>query len=353
MPLPRLVCWLALLPVVGLPSVAAAQSWSGDPKRTATAQSLFEQARVEMQAGDYRSACPRLEEVVRLEPSGAGAKLKLAECYEGAGRLASAYAMYTLAEASARAAQQPDRERWAAGRGAALKPRLSTVVIVLEESTAKLPGLTVERDGVEVGSGQWGSKIPVDGGEVVVVARAPGHMAFRAVLSVKAEADAQEVTVALEPEPVPMPTEAVAPAAPAAPSAPSAPIDRVVPPPPVAARSSVPAWVWITGGMGLASGLAGIGFRIDGAVVEGEQAEVCGPRRDACPASYDVDGTNTRKQRDFALFVGLGASGALATGAALIGLAVGLAREPQRAAALEPWWALDDTGFAGGVRGRL
>jgi hypothetical protein len=86
----------------------------------AAAERLYEVATAAMDKGDYATACPKLEEVVRLVPDGIGAKLTLAECYEGAGRLASAWAVYGTARAVAAKAGQPDREKKAAAKERAL-----------------------------------------------------------------------------------------------------------------------------------------------------------------------------------------------------------------------------------------
>src|SRR5262245_14421848 len=113
-----------------------------------TAQALYEQAVAAMDKKDYASACPSLEEVVRLIPEGVGAKLTLAECYEGAGRLASAWTGYALAEAAAAKENQREREQKAHARAEALKPKLARLTIVVPEAVRALPGLAITRDGV-------------------------------------------------------------------------------------------------------------------------------------------------------------------------------------------------------------
>ncbi|MFO0555372.1 MAG: hypothetical protein U0271_43750 [Polyangiaceae bacterium] len=315
-----LPCWLVASLVV---SSAEAQPWSGDPRRTATAQALFDQARAEMDSGDFATACPKLEEVVRLEPNGNGAKLKLAECYELDGRFASAFAMYTIAEAAAQAAGQTERVAWAHERGAAARARASTISIVVASEVGALAGFVVTRDDEPVGSAQWSTPIPVDGGRVVVVARAPGFAELRREVEVEAEGAA--LTVQIDhldkaEEPVVVTPVKVEPPPPAAEPPPPAKKE-----PPVADVSNpMPSWVWITGAVGLASGIVGVALRADGAVVEADQADACGPKRDACPATYDVEGTNQRKLVDFGLFVGFGVSGAALLGAAVIGAVVHL-----------------------------
>ena len=46
----------------------------------------------------------------------------------------------------------------------------------------------------------------------------------------------------------------------------------------------------------------------------------CGADRTACPASYDFMSDRAREERSFGLFLGFGAGGIVALGAAAIGL---------------------------------
>ena len=107
---------------------------------------IWDAALVAMDNHDYAAACPKIEEVIRLRPDGLGAKLKLAECYEGAGRLASAWRMYLLIEPLAEEANQPDRKKTAHDRAAALRPKLATVTIVVPDAVRALPGLEIKCD---------------------------------------------------------------------------------------------------------------------------------------------------------------------------------------------------------------
>jgi thioredoxin-like negative regulator of GroEL len=85
----------------------------------AAAQALYDKAVEQMAAKSFAEACPKLEEVTRLMPEGLGAKLTLAECYEGQGKLASAWLQYALVEAAAGRADQGERQRLAGERAAA------------------------------------------------------------------------------------------------------------------------------------------------------------------------------------------------------------------------------------------
>ena len=146
----------------------------GDAASITAAQALYEAATRAMDAKDYASACPKLEEAVRLVPSGVGARLTLGECYEAAGKLASAYASFGLAETMAAAAKQGERQEKAHDRAKALKPRLATLTIAVADDVRAESGLEVRRDGVLAGAAQWGIASPVDRGTHVVVATAPG-----------------------------------------------------------------------------------------------------------------------------------------------------------------------------------
>jgi tetratricopeptide (TPR) repeat protein len=133
------LCSLPLLVSLGLPGVARAD---GDADRQA-AQALFDSADELMKRKDYAAACPKLEEVTRLIPDGLGAKLTLAECYEGAGKLASAWSTYSQVESLAARQNQPDRQTLARDRAAQLKPKLAKLVINVPAAVSALPGLAI------------------------------------------------------------------------------------------------------------------------------------------------------------------------------------------------------------------
>src|SRR6185436_9458711 len=57
---------------------------------SAAAEALFQQAAALMQDGKYREACEKFEGSQELEPA-LGTQLRLADCYDRAGRTASAW----------------------------------------------------------------------------------------------------------------------------------------------------------------------------------------------------------------------------------------------------------------------
>ncbi len=180
----------ALLLTVGSASTAAAQT----PAQKAAAQAMFDQAKDLMKAGDFATACKRLEESQRLD-AGMGTQFRLAECYEKSGRLASAWSMYLEVADAARSAGQADRETFARGRASALKPKIASLTIVVSPAVASLSGLHVERDGVAVGPGQWNAPVPVDAGEHLFKATAAGKTPWESKVVVAGSSTTINVTI--------------------------------------------------------------------------------------------------------------------------------------------------------------
>ena len=144
-----------------------------DPKGTsdpAAAQALFYDARQLMEKGKYTEACPKLEESLRLD-QGLGTQFNLADCNEHLGKVATAWAAFLDVAAQSKTANQPDREKLARKRAAALEPRLPKLVV---EVPASSPSVEVKRDGVVIGAAALGTAIPVDAGPHRIVASAPG-----------------------------------------------------------------------------------------------------------------------------------------------------------------------------------
>jgi hypothetical protein len=146
----------------------AARAQERDP---AAAQALFDQARQLARQGRYNEACPKLVESNRLDP-GIGTQFHLADCYEHSGRIASAWATFLDVASQARASGQSDREKAAQKRAERLEPRLPRLELNVA-AAARAPGLEVRRNGVLIGAAQWGTPVPVDPGEIEIVATAP------------------------------------------------------------------------------------------------------------------------------------------------------------------------------------
>lgn len=182
---------IAAMVVTGL-SPASAQA-APTAAEEAAAQALFDEGRRLLEAGQYESACPKLEESDRLAP-GIGTKFHLADCNERLGRTATAWAGFLATAAAARSMGQTAREDAARDRARALEPRLARLVVEVP-TAARASGLTITRDGLPVGSGQWGAAIPVDPGSHVVDASAPGKAPWHADVRVDTAGALGRITV--------------------------------------------------------------------------------------------------------------------------------------------------------------
>ena len=162
-----------------------AQGKSGGNR--AAAEALFNQGRDLMTAGKFAAACPKFEASQQLDP-GLGTMLNLAECYEKTGRTASAWAEYREAIPLARAAGSKARQDLATERAQALQDRLSTLTIRAMSGEDPNVHLEVRRDGVALQEAELGSPIPVDPGEHVIEAAAPGKQPWSSKIQVGADA---------------------------------------------------------------------------------------------------------------------------------------------------------------------
>ncbi len=195
---PALCALVAILAAATAAGPAAAQPSSAAARR---AEALFQEGRKLVEAGRHAEACPRFEESQRLDP-GLGTLLNLAACYEQIGRLASALTAFRSAEEQARAAGAAERrrEQTAAERARALEGRVARLTITLA-SGERPPGFVVTRDGAPVPALDFGRRLAVDPGPVVIEAHAPGHVAFRVEVSFSADTRAHAVDIpALAPE---------------------------------------------------------------------------------------------------------------------------------------------------------
>jgi hypothetical protein len=158
---PRLAA-LAALTLLSAPAFAQRDATTGE--------ALFRAGRAAADKGDYSTACPKFEESNRLDPA-LGTVFNLADCDEHIGKIASAWQLFK--EVSQRLPAGDDRIGIANGRAAALEPRLPKLVL---KTKATLPsGLTVLRDGVELGSASFDMPIPIDPGDHVILVKAPGR----------------------------------------------------------------------------------------------------------------------------------------------------------------------------------
>lgn len=183
-----LIGLMALWWSLSSPLAAWAQPSAQDRIR---AQALFEDGVRLVEQRAYEEACPKFEESHKLDP-GIGVRFRLADCYELSGRLTPAWILFVDVAAEARAQGQPDRSLAARRRADALHPRLIKLTIDVREPFAEL---SVTHNGVPVSRAQWGTAVPVEPGDHVIAARAPGHEPFRKVVTAEGEGTQLEVVV--------------------------------------------------------------------------------------------------------------------------------------------------------------
>ncbi|HVK71009.1 MAG TPA: hypothetical protein VM694_41420 [Polyangium sp.] len=285
---------------------AAAEPAVPDP----AALALFESARELVEKGDWATGCAKFEAslMVYVAPS---TMLNLAKCYEHEGKLAKAWSAYkrslVLNQETPGAERKSALDTIAKEGITQIEPRLPRVKLTIVDPP---PGLYITRNGQEVPGAMLGSVIPMDPGPQTIAVQAPGFRAIRKSFTA-AEGKTEQITIKLEPE-----------RGDAAPRG----------------GGRIPVWAWVAAGGGVALGVAAAGFRIDQARIEGKQEALCkGDLETGCPplSQYDPAEDNARKKRDFALFVGLGAGGVVALGAAVTGFVLGQT-SPSRGASAGP-----------------
>jgi hypothetical protein len=283
-------------------ALAAARSSAAAPNDNAGAQAeaLFVAAKKLMAAGDYANACPKLAESQRLDP-GSGTLAALAACDEHEGRTATAWSEFKDLIAAAQAASRPDREEFARKHVTQLEPILSHMTVTVSPAARDIPNLVVQRDGIPVGVPSRGLSFPVDPGDHVVEASAPGYKPWSLHVAVGTNADAQSVVIpALE-----LAEVAVAPAAPEPPT-------QIVAP----SGSSQRTIAFVVGGAGIAALGVGAYFGVQ-AISDTQQVKSSCPAVQCSSAStVALDGTAKTDAVVADILMGAGVA-ALAAGAIL------------------------------------
>lgn len=286
----------------------------------ARAEALFAEGRRLMAAHDYGAACPKFADSQALDPA-PGTALNLATCYERADKLASAWAAFKTAQASAEGAGQRDRAAAAKKKVAALESRLSRLTIAVP-SSSRVPGLEVRCDEEPVRDGEWGVSVPRDGGGHDIQAKAPGKKTWSSHVELKDHGQTLEVEVPLlEDAPAPVVEAPVPPPQPSGQEAQPAPApaeSHAVLEPEHGSRIQRPIAVGLVG-----VGAAGIAF----GVIAGLEARTsidkarqdCGAQSPACPADSDAFGLrSTAVSWATASTIGFVAGGALAAGGVVL-----------------------------------
>ena len=266
---------------VGTLSATALAQAQVSAEEKATAEAVFEEGIRLIKQGNFAEACPKFEMSQRVEPA-VGTMLYLAECYEKTNRTASSWAMFREAASLAETSGQTERMKTAQARAARLEPRLAWLTIEVAKD-ALVPGLQIRRNSVPVSSEFSGTSSPVDPGEVLVEASAPGRLPYSTKVKIAAKARAVATIPVLQAAPdavssaaqaPPTQEPGVQPSPVAAAGAAAAGSEAPAGPAPAQRSSPVP---WLVGGAGVVALGVGsyFGFR---AISKANDAEELCPK---------------------------------------------------------------------------
>jgi hypothetical protein len=178
-------------------ALAVATTWMGESIAMATerdpaaAQTLFEQAFKDFEAGNIDAACTKFEESMRLDPAN-GTLINVARCHERQGKIATAWAEFDSARTLSERAGQTDRANVAKAAAERLAPTLPKLRIDVSEGSRDLD---VRRDGVTLARASFGVVLPIDPGVHRISVRAPGKMPFDITVEIPNEPETKVVEV--------------------------------------------------------------------------------------------------------------------------------------------------------------
>jgi hypothetical protein len=226
------------------PLLAATLVWLAAPGAHAddrSAARLFNEGLQLYKDKQYAEACPLLERSLAASPT-IRTRGALAQCYESAGKYASAYNTWqAVAEQAARAgAAEAATLKHAVEKAEQLVARITRMVI---EPTSSPAGLQVWFDGRLLAASELNTPFPVDPGPHTVEAKAPERVDWKTSFEIAASEAGQTHRVPIEPlapiEPVHVDTPPPpgqpppSPGQPPPPSRPPTPSPVVEKPPPV------------------------------------------------------------------------------------------------------------------------
>lgn len=159
--------------------------------------SIEERAQAELETENFAEACPLLARIYTADKR-PESLVKLADCYEKAGKLASAHAAYALLVSLPDSPATDALRAKARARFAELGPRRSTVTVRLAPETRSIPGLRVRIDGRDLPPETWDAPHPHDAGRVAVTAEAPGKNPFASTVNLASEGASVVVDVTFD-----------------------------------------------------------------------------------------------------------------------------------------------------------
>ena len=275
------------------PGIAfAADGDEVSPAALVAARELFREATDDVDAGRFAQALEKFKRVASVKETPA-VRFNVGRCEESLGRTGAALADFELAEREAKLDPKGEEiEKLSRDRAATLRPKVPRLTVA--SPAPAVPGLTVMLDGARLTPASLGVALPVDPGEHVVEATAPGHTPFHAKL-VSIAGEAKQVRLDL----------------PEGPGGPDAAPDDDVPHPGRARRT----WGWITIGGGVALAGGAVAFLLLHNSAVNEVLDNC-PNNNCGPKSREpgLQAIVDRAQLDQGLAIGFGAASAVALG---------------------------------------
>lgn len=153
------------------------------------AQQLFDEGLRLMQSNHCQDAISFFLESENADPA-AATLANLATCYARLGKTGSAYSMYKLAARTAILENKPDLQKQADLAASKLAPSLTRLRVVALGNSG-LPEIKINGNAVE----DVRTPIPLDPGENIIEATAPGHETWRRVFSTHGEGTLMVVEV--------------------------------------------------------------------------------------------------------------------------------------------------------------
>jgi hypothetical protein len=263
--------WVLLFVVALVPfSLATRRARAQEPRASdkAAPEAQFNQGKSLLEAGQKAEACQKFQASQELDP-GVGTQLFLGDCFERLGKTASAWATFLEAASSANSRGDRERERIARVRASALEHRLHRLSISAPAAAAT-EGFELRSDGSVVPRASWGASIPVDPGEHVLEAMAPGKLPFTTSIVIPGEPGETTVEIPpLEDAPVAAPTPAPVPT--------EAPMSGAPPPTGDSGTSGQALVGWVLGGAGVVGLAVGSVFGLRAMSDNDESLDSCRP----------------------------------------------------------------------------
>ena len=240
--------------------------------------------------GDYDQGCALYAESARVDPS-TRRILKVAECNERRGLIASAWISVSEARDMAETRNEPALARAAQKRGSRLETKLGKIEIDVPHA-ADVDGLEIRRDGLLVSRAVYNVPVAADPGPHVVSVSAPGRHAWSAEIGLSPGKMTVKVVVpSLEAEPSLAPHGPLPAPSPKKPLAPAAD--------PGAAQRTV---AWVVGGAGVASVAVGTYFGLRAQSTHAALAATCPNGLCSAAASGQIDAFHAQSAASTAFF---------------------------------------------------